>query len=624
VSTWWLLIRLWLIVQTVLVAGAWIFTPFKLLDSRGYTLIFAVAAIWSVFEIRRSDVNSQQVGRDVRKTLRRLKRPLPATVGAIWVISLIGGLAWLSVYADTLSYRLPRMLHWLAAKQWHWIPSDDSRINAVGLNMELVWMPFYKMLRGDRLLFLLNLSAYTLLPGLFFSFLRGMKVTGRTAWNWMWILPGGYVFALQAASLGNDSYAAVVALGAMAFAFRARKTANVPEAWLSILAAGFLTGIKQVAVPFGLVWLPAIIPAIGLLRRRVGASVFVIAIATLVSFLPLTIANVKNAGTWQGFTKAELRRFEQNTPVWGIIGGSFSVIVHNLTPPVFPLAQRWNALMGQFTSGTQLGSHFRYDYGIAMLQALVAEHSASMGLGVVALLIATRLAKRSPARSPAVDWTIRAIRIAPFFAALIFLARSSVSFEPRLVTPYYPFFIPIFLAPVGISHVVRRRWWQRLAIAANLVTLAVLVTSRQRPMLPMLAITERLSAHNPQSAVAAKLKSAFVTPHLARNEIFPKIHASIPESEKIVGYAVGHQPFLEIALWYPMGSRRVVRINASDTAEDIRAKGIRYVLVDPSAIEGHPIDEWLSRYRGKVVAQFEATLVHQYQGWIAYVVRLDD
>ncbi|HUS35897.1 MAG TPA: hypothetical protein VM680_11150 [Verrucomicrobiae bacterium] len=623
-STWWLLIRLWLIVQTVLVAGAWILTPFKLLDARGYTVIFVVAAIWSVSEVRRSRIDSEQVRRDLRKTVRRFKRPLPATIGAIWLISLIGGLAWLSVYADTLSYRLPRMLHWLAEKQWLWIPSDDSRINAIGLNMELVWMPFYTMLKGDRLLFLLNLSAYTLLPGLFFSFLRGMRIAGRTAWNWMWILPGGYVFALQAASLGNDAYAAVVALAAMAFAFRARKTADVREAWLSILAAGFLTGIKQVAVPFGLLWLPAIIPTLGLMRRRIGTSVLVIAVATLVSFLPLTIQNTVNAGTWQGFTKAELRRFEQNTPVWGVIGGSFSVIVHNLTPPVFPFAQRWNALMAEFTSGTQLGSHFRYDYGIAMLQALVAEHSASMGLGVVALLIATRVAKRSSTKSPTVDWTIRAIRIAPFFAVLFFLARSSVSFEPRLVTPYYPFFIPIFLAPIGISQVVRRRWWQRLAIAANLVTIAVLVTSRQRPMLPMLAITERLAARNPQSAVAAKLKSAFVTPHLARNKIFPKIHASIPESEKIVGYAVGHQPFLEIALWYPMGSRRVVRINAADTAESIRAKGIRYVLVDPSAVEARPIDEWLVRYRGKVVAQFEATLVHQYQGWIAYVVRLDD
>ena len=623
-STWWVLLRLWLIAQTILVAGTWILSPFRLVDWRGYSLIFAVIGVWWIWEWKVSGVGAFHARRDIRKLVRRLKRPLPITIAAVWLISLIGGIAWLSTYADTLSYRLPRALHWIADKQWSWIPSDDSRINAVGLNMEMVWMPFLKLLKGDRLLFLLNLLGYTFLPGLFFSFLRGMRIAGRTAWNWMWILPGGYVFAMQAGSLGNDAYAAVVALAAMAFAFRAQRTGEVSDAWYSILAAGFLTGIKQVAAPFGLVWLPAMIPIMRLLRRRPITSVLIVGLATLTSFFPLTVANVTHAGTWQGFTKAELARFEQNTPLWGTIGGAFSVIVHNCVPPVFPFAQKWNDAMARFTANTSIGSNFRYEWGLALLQALVAEHTASMGFGIVMLVIVTRLASRPRAQTRPVDWTVRVIRWAPFIAALLFFARSSVSFEPRLITPYYPFFLPAFLAPTALAYVIRRRWWQRLAFAVNLLTICLLLTSRQRPMLPMFYVVEQLLEMNRGSRMAAKIHSAYIKMHLTRNQLFPRIQNFIPDSEKTVGYAVGHQPFLELALWYPLGSRYVIRINAADSAESLRARGIRYVLVDPSALATISIDDWVAKYRGKVITEFEATLVHQYQGWIAYVVRLDD
>ena len=45
--------------------------------------------------------------------------------------------------------------------------------------------------------------------------------TARAAWHWMWLMPTGYCFLLQAGSIGNDLFGAVFALAALDFALRA-------------------------------------------------------------------------------------------------------------------------------------------------------------------------------------------------------------------------------------------------------------------------------------------------------------------------------------------------------------------------------------------------------------------
>ena len=60
--------------------------------------------------------------------------------------------------------------------------------------------------RSDRGIFLLNFVPFLLLPGLLFSFWTRLGVRGRIGWHWMWLLPTGYSFLLQAGSAGSDIY----------------------------------------------------------------------------------------------------------------------------------------------------------------------------------------------------------------------------------------------------------------------------------------------------------------------------------------------------------------------------------------------------------------------------------
>ena len=84
--------------------------------------------------------------------------------------------------------------------------------------------PLLVLFQTDRLFFL---HQFRLLPvparAHLLCFRRQAGVAGRVAWSWMWLLPSGFCFVLQAASMGNDSFAAVYFLAALRDARRARE-----------------------------------------------------------------------------------------------------------------------------------------------------------------------------------------------------------------------------------------------------------------------------------------------------------------------------------------------------------------------------------------------------------------
>ena len=51
-------------------------------------------------------------------------------------------------------------------------------------------------------------QTWVLLPGLVFSVFRRVGVHARAAWHWMWLLPTGYCYLLQAGSVANDMFSA--------------------------------------------------------------------------------------------------------------------------------------------------------------------------------------------------------------------------------------------------------------------------------------------------------------------------------------------------------------------------------------------------------------------------------
>ncbi|HZL12940.1 MAG TPA: hypothetical protein VFC85_02240, partial [Verrucomicrobiae bacterium] len=137
-------------------------------------------------------------------------------------MAFLGGAMYAPNNYDALAYRIPRILHWLAANQWHWIHTIFDRVNDRSCGIEWVSAPFVALFKTDRFLFLINIVSFLFLPGLVFSMFTRLGVRRRVAWHWMWIVPTGYGFLLQAGSIGNDLFGAVFALAAVDFALRAK------------------------------------------------------------------------------------------------------------------------------------------------------------------------------------------------------------------------------------------------------------------------------------------------------------------------------------------------------------------------------------------------------------------
>ena len=61
-----------------------------------------------------------------QKFRRRFRRPLPLAFLIVAALAFLGGAIYAPDNYDALTYRLPRILNWLAAGHWTWISTGDS------------------------------------------------------------------------------------------------------------------------------------------------------------------------------------------------------------------------------------------------------------------------------------------------------------------------------------------------------------------------------------------------------------------------------------------------------------------------------------------------------------------
>ncbi len=103
------------------------------------------------------------------KLRHRFCKPFPLAFLILATMAFLGGAIYAPTNYDALSYRLPRVLHWLAAEQWHWIHTVFPRLNQRCCGIEWISAPILALLKTDRPLFLINFISFLFLPGLVFS-----------------------------------------------------------------------------------------------------------------------------------------------------------------------------------------------------------------------------------------------------------------------------------------------------------------------------------------------------------------------------------------------------------------------------------------------------------------------
>ena len=518
-------------------------------------------------------------------------------------LSLLGGLLHAPNNFDAMNFRLPKVLGWLMAGEWQWFPANNNSLNTRASGMEWVMAPLLAWTGSDRTLFLLNQLPFLLMPGLVFGVFRGLGVSGQAASFWMWVVPCGYGFALQAGGIGNDLPAAVFALATFDFGLRWKKSGEVGHALLALAAAGMMTAVKPTTLPLMLPFTILFFGMFGLLRSHPLRVVAAVLPLVLASFLPTAFLNHRHCGDWTG-AAAENAALGKVEPWVGIAGNLINAPIQNLVPPVFPLANVWNEnvvcwvpepFLERMAANFELrGARF----GVTDIQG---EESAGLGLGIVGLLLAGTCFGRR--RGNTGGWNRRAAWLALWFgfALLAYFSKAGMTTVARHILPYYPFLmVPLVMMP-QLDGAVRQRWFLRLACAAAVSTVVMLCITPSRPVLPMASISRALAGKKTSPSIQ-RLALGYEV-YSNRADILGPLREALPADAALVGF-INHAAGPESPLWKPYGKRTVRHLTPGTDPE----RGMRHVVLNTKYFEEsrrESPETWLARLNGTVLQRME-------------------
>ncbi len=521
-------------------------------------------------------------------------------------MAFLGGVLYAPTNYDALAYREPRVLHWLAANQWHWIHTIFDRVNDRSCGFEWVSAPFIAIFKTDRFLFLLNFISFLFLPGLIFSVFTRLGVRRRVAWHWMWIVPTGYGFILQAASIGNDLFGATFALAAVDFALRAKISRSPRDFFISILAAAIMTSAKTSSLPLLLPWAIAILPSLKIILRRPLATIAVCAIAIFASALPTMYLNEKFSHDWSG---AHLDN--GNVPHAAILKTGANTIlltIENFAPPIFPMNGKWNSVVENHLPPKlreNLAQIIESPGCKFSLDQMQIEENAGLGFGVSVLLLASIFAavflrnKNFP-RNETI-W-LKCVRWSPLISLLAVLLASNITAIARALIPYYALLIPILLVCAGHERVVKKCWWRGATFFVFAITALLLIISPARPLFPVLTILDKMPN------APARVREVYSV-YRERNDAFAPAKEILPADLKVLGVTTFDDP--ETSLWRPFGSRQIVHVCPQDTAADLKAENVEYILVRGEAFGKwfpESLDDWVKKMDAQIVQKISLNL----------------
>ncbi len=608
----------WIFVCAYFNCVGWILSALHCLNTTGYAIAVLVGIALFVWMQKKGVLGPLRF--NLHRQQRRFRRFFPAAFFILASLAFIGGAIHAPVNYDALAYRVPRVLHWLSDGEWHWIHTTFHRLNTRSCGHEWLSAPMIALLKSTRFLFLIDFASYLLLPGLFYSVLTRLGFSSRMAWHWMWILPTGYCYLLQAGSISNDMFGAVFALASVDLGLRARASGNLRPLWLSILAVALLTGSKASNIPLALPWFVAVWPVLGLLRKQLAVTFAVACISALVSFLPMAALNYKNCGDWTG-QAAEHAVIGNGDALLHIGHNIVAITIQNFAPPVFPLASTWNRAMIRLIPeelSRRMALTFEPSEAQFQLAEMQVEEVGGVGFGISSLVLLTFLTKwlgkRTATGTSAQrrDFWIYVIMFSAWISILPFFIKAGWSTTARLSTPYYGLMLPLLLLPrAGQRPLYRRRWWQWCATIVFFLAGLLVVISPARPLWPAKTVLSAVHSQRFERLIQ-RARTVYET-YGSRSDAFAPVLDTLPLNANVVGLITRDDP--EATLWKPFGTRRFRHVIEGDSKADLLAAGIKYVLVGEDkfpVVFTQSFEQWLASVDGKVVQKVSLTLRAKY------------
>jgi hypothetical protein len=661
-------VRVWLWGSVLASFAGWVLSALGQLNEVGYAVfsVVGIAGLW--FGRKALGLTSPRKLCNWRKVRARFRRWLPASFVVLAFLVLLGGALYPPTNHTAMTYRTPRVLHWLAEGHWHWIHTPNYRMNDRCCGFEWLTAPLLLFAKTDRCLFLINFISFLLMPGLTFSVLRRLGVRPRVAWPWMWLLPTGYSFLLQAGSIGNDTFPTIYALAAIDFGLRAWESRRLSDLWLSILSAALLTGTKATNLPLLLPWgilvlglLPWLLgrrafggawtflsardtlpgsadaprcgqecPRAGL--RTYAATLALVLLAATVSFLPTAALNIRYCGDWSGLS-LEKTGMDMKSPIVGVWGNGL-LLLKNFVPPIFPAASWWNhsarSIVPHAITSRMDAS---FEEGYLGLGELPIEDTTGIGFGISWLLLISVLAAWRVRSAPAKVWRGNQslprwlhwlVLVAPWGSLLAYGMKSGIVDAGRLISAYYPLLLPLLVIGAGQAVIVRCRWWQAVVFGVVLLAVPVLVLTPGRPLWPARTVLSRLLAWKPDHGLLKRALTVYSV-YDVRSDPLASVRALLPKGISVVGF-MGTPDDIDISLWRPFGQRRVEHILLSDSLEQIQKRHIQYAAIgEVNLLQSHTtFAEWQAKTRAELVATATGTMTVTQGPHPWYIVRFPD
>jgi hypothetical protein len=617
-------VRLWICLSVFASFAGWALSALGQLNRTGYTVGFAIFILFLVWQWKPLGLVPGRIN------FRRFRRPLPFCFAALAALIFLGGVLYPPSNYTGLTYHVPRVLQWLSHDGWFWIHTPVVRMNFSGCDFEWLNAPLLLFTRSDRALFLLNFIPFLLLPGLVFSVFTRLGVRPKVAWQWMWLLPTGYIFMLQAGSIVNDAFNAMYALAAIDFGCRAWESHRLRDLFFSLLAIALMTGTKATSLPLLLPWLVLVFRLLPLLRQRWPVTLLIMTLSADISFFPLALMNKIHCGDWLG-TSTTAAQLEISQPLAGIIGNAFQLTLDNFVPPVFPLAGWWNVhaplMMPRFITDAV---NANFDTGFFTIGELPTEDWAGVGFGlslllVISILVSLWKRKATPqfaTRTAIPSWLCRCVLLAAWISLLAYSVKSGLTTAARLVAPYYALLIPSLLISPALSKIVRCGWWRALTGIVLISAFTVLIMSPDRPLWPAKTILSKLHEQHPQQRLVTRALNVY-TVYSEHSDALAGVRALLPQNITTVGF-IGTADDSDISLWRPFGKRRVEHFLLTDPTALIRRQ-VEYVVMGGCNLKekNMTLETWLQQSGAELVATTNATLKVSEGSQPWYVTRLN-
>ncbi len=541
---------IWILLSSWLTAGALILSFIGQLNRTGNAIVLFLGISGSLYGYNRLN-GSLWFLKGVR--WRRFKKLFPSLYLICASAALIGGAIHAPTNFDAFSYRIPRILHWLSSERWHWIGGTDPRMDFSATGFECLMLPGLSVFHTLRLAFLINVISYLLLPGLVFSVFTALGVKRSIAATWMWILPCASCFVMEAGSIGNDLIATVYVLAALLFALKAIQSGKPLDVILSVFSAALMTGTKASNLPLLLPVSICLLVVLFQHPRLIVTATLAAGVASVISFAPLAVANLRHTGDWAGAPDSLLKI---KNPTIGLAGNTLLLASASLAPAVFPPADKVNQWFNDKLVHPPLQyikdgfADFRFTH-----PQLASEENSGLGLGVSAALLLGLAGAIRHIQTSQLFTLGGAVGAGFWIALLVYMMKLGNCGAPRLIAPYYVGLIglPLLLIRSGLTFTLP--WWRWCSLILLLPIIPALLLNPARPLLPMTGIIEKLKANGINNGILSRMEIVYNV-YANRSDAQRLVRELLPPDTASIGFA-GTSDDSEYSFWLPLGTRTV-------------------------------------------------------------------